>query len=79
MNAALLLLFLLLRNNATTVKTSATDKATAMMTVIGIANAATNLGLKEPPLVPLPVPVNWNNTLMLSTTIGYYVCAALKD
>ena len=75
----LLLLFLLLRNNATTMKTRATAKATAMTIVIGSASAVINLGLTEPLPLPLPVPVNQNNiTLMLSTIIGYYyVCATL--
>ena len=54
-NCALLLFFLLLRNNATTVKTSATAKATAMMTII--ASVALNPGLIKPPPV-LIAPVN---------------------
>ena len=50
-NVNLLFFFLLLRNNATTVKISATAKATAMMTII--ASAALSPGLIEPPPVSI--------------------------
>ena len=50
-----LLLFFLLKNNVMTMKTSATAKATAMMTII--ASVALNPGLIKPPPV-LIAPVN---------------------
>ena len=50
-NVNLLFFFLLLRSNATTVKISATAKATAMMTII--ASAALSPGLIEPPPVSI--------------------------
>jgi hypothetical protein len=55
---AILLFFLLLRNDATIVKTSATAKATAMMTII--ASEALNPGLIETPPVFLLASVRIN-------------------
>ena len=62
MQYALLFFFLLLRNIAITVKTSATAKATAMMTII--ASAALTPGLTEPP--PVFWPAAENRTKVIS-------------
>ena len=83
-NVNLLFFFLLLRNNATTVKISATAKATAMMTII--ASAALSPGLIEPPPVSIKLEYQLYRglarslqlrricSIMLSTTVTMFVC-----